>query len=196
MLAEAIDVIRLLWRGGSQSHFGHHYTVEQATIFTLPDEPPPIVVSGFGRHSVDLAARIGDGLFMTAPDADLVDRFRNGGGGDKPVYGKLDMALAESEADARRLALETWPTAALGGELGQVLPLPAHFEAAVAHVTEDDVAESILCSQDPDAHIARLQEFERAGYDRVVVQQVGLGQDRLFEMYAGSVLPAFAGALT
>jgi hypothetical protein len=106
------------------------------------------------------------------------------------------MALADSEADARRLALETWPTAALGGELGQVLPLPAHFEAAVAHVTEDDVAESILCSQDPDAHIARLQEFERAGYDRVVVQQVGLDQDRLFEMYAGSVLPAFAGALT
>ena len=38
MLEEAVAVIRLLWRGGSQSHFGRHYTVEQATIFTLPDD--------------------------------------------------------------------------------------------------------------------------------------------------------------
>jgi len=61
MLEEAVEVIRLLWQGGSQSHFGRHYTVEQAALFTLPDAPPPIVVSGFGEHSIDLAARIADG---------------------------------------------------------------------------------------------------------------------------------------
>ena len=56
MLEEAVEVMRLLWSGGSQSHLGTHYTVEQATVFTLPDEPPPIIVSGFGKHSIDLAA--------------------------------------------------------------------------------------------------------------------------------------------
>ena len=191
MLEEAIEVMRLLWSGGSQSHVGTHYTVEQATVFTLPDEPPPIIVSGFGKHSIDLAARVGDGYMNTKPDAEAVGRYRQGGG-EGLCFGKMDVALADTEAAARALALETWPTSALGGELGQVLPLPAHFEAATVLVSEEDVAQSILCDQDPQAHIDLLREYSDAGYDRVLVQQVGLDQDRFLDMYAESVLPSFA----
>jgi G6PDH family F420-dependent oxidoreductase len=193
MLEEAIEVIRLLWQGGSQSHFGRHYTVEQAAIFTLPAAPPPIVVSGFGDHSIDLAARVGDGYFTTAPDAEAVGRYR-AGGGTGPCYSKLDVAIAESAGAARRLALRTWPNSALGGELAQILPLPAHFEQATENVTEDMVAESILCEQDPGAHVERLKEYADAGYDRVTVQQVGVDQARFLEMYERSVLPALAGS--
>jgi G6PDH family F420-dependent oxidoreductase len=193
MLEEAVAVIRLLWRGGSQSHFGRHYTVEQATIFTLPDEPPPIVVSGFGEHSIDLAARIGDGYFTTAPDPEAVARYR-AGGGEGPCYSKMDVALADSAADARALALATWPNSALAGELAQVLPLPAHFEQATADVTEEKVAAAILCDQDPQAHVDRLREYAEAGYDRVTVQQVGLDQERFLRLYADDVLPSFAAA--
>jgi coenzyme F420-dependent glucose-6-phosphate dehydrogenase len=106
----------------------------------------------------------------------------------------MDVAVADTEAAARALALETWPTSALAGELSQVLPLPAHFEAATALVSEDDVAASILCDQDPQSHIDRLREYGEAGYDRVAVQQVGLDQDRFLDMYAESVLPSFAAA--
>src|SRR5438093_7201910 len=42
LLEEAIEVIRLLWEGGYQSHYGEHYTVEQARIYDVPDEPPEI----------------------------------------------------------------------------------------------------------------------------------------------------------
>ena len=166
MLEEAVEVMRLLWKGGPQSHVGAHYTVEQATVFTLPDKPPPIIVSGFGTHSIDLAARVGDGYMNTKLDAEAAGRYRQGGG-EGLCYGKMDVALADTEEAARALALETWPTSALAGELGQVLPLPAHFEAATALVGEEDVAESILCDQDPQAHIDRLREYGEAGYDRV-----------------------------
>jgi G6PDH family F420-dependent oxidoreductase len=40
MLEEAIEVIRLLWEGGVKDHDGRHYTIENARIYTLPDEPP------------------------------------------------------------------------------------------------------------------------------------------------------------
>jgi coenzyme F420-dependent glucose-6-phosphate dehydrogenase len=193
MLAEAVEVLRLLWTGGSQTHIGTHYTVEQATLFTLPDEPPPIIVSGFGNHSIDLAARVGDGYMNVQPDAGAVGRYRQGGG-EGLCYGKMDVALADTEAAARALALETWPTSALAGELSQVLPLPAHFEAATALVSEDDVTASILCDQDPQSHIDRLREYGEAGYDRVAVQQVGLDQEHFLDMYAESVLPSFAAA--
>ena len=65
---------------------------------------------------------------------------------------------------------------------------------AVGLAALDDVAESILCDQDPQAHLDRIREYGEAGYDRVVVQQVGVEQDRLLDMYAESVLPSFATA--
>ncbi len=68
MLEESIEVMRLLWQGGNQSHRGRHYTVENARLYTLPDEPPPVLVSGFGPKSIELAARVGDGYCATMPE--------------------------------------------------------------------------------------------------------------------------------
>jgi alkanesulfonate monooxygenase SsuD/methylene tetrahydromethanopterin reductase-like flavin-dependent oxidoreductase (luciferase family) len=68
MLEEAIEVMRLLWEGGTRSYHGKHYTVEKARVYTLPDEPPDVLISGFGPRSTRLAGRIGDGYCHTAPD--------------------------------------------------------------------------------------------------------------------------------
>ena len=59
MLEEAIEVMRLLWAGGQKSHYGRHYTVENARIYTLPDEPPKIFVAGAGKKAIEFAARAG-----------------------------------------------------------------------------------------------------------------------------------------
>src|SRR5438067_10092769 len=77
MLEEAVEVMRILWRGGVQSHRGTHYRLEHCRVYDLPEEPPEVVVSGFGDKSVDLAARIGDGYCTVGPDADSVERFRS-----------------------------------------------------------------------------------------------------------------------
>ena len=66
-LEEAVEVIRLLWKGGLESHHGRHYTVENARLYTLPDEPPPIMIAAAGEQATDLAGRIGDGLFGLVP---------------------------------------------------------------------------------------------------------------------------------
>ena len=39
MLEEAVEVMRQLWEGELVSHRGAHYTVENARLYTLPDEP-------------------------------------------------------------------------------------------------------------------------------------------------------------
>src|SRR5919106_7007771 len=56
MLEEAIEVIRTLWEGGYQSFRGDYYTVEQARIYPLPDEPPPILVAAAKPLAADVAA--------------------------------------------------------------------------------------------------------------------------------------------
>src|SRR3569832_2037108 len=55
MLAEAVEVIRLLWRGGVQSHRGEYYAVENARLYSLPSEPPPIMIAASHRGAAALA---------------------------------------------------------------------------------------------------------------------------------------------
>src|SRR3954471_13939489 len=99
MLEEAVEVMRLLWRGGTRTHRGRHYTVEQARIFTLPERPPPIVVSAFGPRATELAGRIGDGYMNTSPDGEMLRVFHQAGGTAKPAYGKVDVSWAPTEEE-------------------------------------------------------------------------------------------------
>ena len=187
MLEEAIDVLRLLWKGDLCSFEGKHYRVEDARLYTLPEEPIPIVVAAGGVEAAKLAARAGDGLVSTTPETEITQTYRDAGGSGT-TYGMLTVCWAASEAEARATALEWWPNAALKGPLAQELPLPSHFEEAAAMVDEESIAEAIVCGPDPDAHLSGIREFADAGFDHVYVHQVGPDQDGFIDFYEREVL--------
>jgi len=191
MLEEAIEIIRLLWDGGTKDHEGKHYVVENARLYTLPDQPPPILVSGFGPKATRLAARTGDGYMNVSPNAELLSLFRSSGGGDKPAHGSFKVCYGEDEAECRRTAYRLWPNDALPGELGMILPTPAHFEQAAELVTEEMVAEAIPCGPDPEPHREMIRQYANAGYDEVYVQQVGGSFEAFFDLYETEILPEF-----
>ncbi|TMD42706.1 MAG: TIGR03557 family F420-dependent LLM class oxidoreductase [Chloroflexi bacterium] len=189
MLEEAVEIIRLLWRGETVSHRGRYYLVENARIYTRPSQPPPMLVAGSGTKSARLAGKIGDGYIGTAPKPEAITTFENAGGRGKPRYGQMTVCWAEDQSRARKTARELWPTAGLSSELTQELKLPAHFEQATTTVREEDISKTIVCGPDPDAHVARIREYENAGYDHVYVHQVGPEQDGFFRFYQREVIP-------
>jgi G6PDH family F420-dependent oxidoreductase len=189
MLDESLEVIRKLWTGKQVTHRGKHYTVETARLYSIPDTPPPIYISGFGPKAIRYAGEHGDGYCNVVPDKEQVDLFRSSGGGDKVVQGGTKVCWGEDEAAARRTAWETWPNEGLEGELPQLLPTPAHFEQATQLVTEEMVAESVACGPDLDKHVAQLQAYVDAGYDEIFVQQIGPDQEGFFKVYESEVLP-------
>jgi coenzyme F420-dependent glucose-6-phosphate dehydrogenase len=189
MLEEAIEIMRLLWQGGYQSHYGKHYTVEQARIYTLPDEPPPIAVAAAQPQAAQLAGRAGDAFIGVSPDGDTLEEFESAGGDGKPRYGQVTVCYAESEEEAKRIAHEVWPNAGLEGALSQELAIPSHYEAAAQLLTEDAVAETVICGPDPERHLQAIREYEDAGFDHVYVHQVGRDQDAFFRFYADQVIP-------
>jgi coenzyme F420-dependent glucose-6-phosphate dehydrogenase len=189
MLEEAIELLRLLWQGGYQSHYRRHYTVEQARIFTLPDEPPPIAVAASNARAARRAGRLGDALIGVAPDEEVVHEFEQAGGEGKPRYGQLHVCYDEDEERARRTAHELWPNAAMGGALGQELATTSHYQAVAELVREEDVAESVICGPDPEVHLERIREFEQAGFTHVFVHQIGREQEAFLRFYAERILP-------
>jgi coenzyme F420-dependent glucose-6-phosphate dehydrogenase len=191
MLEEAIEVMRLLWQGDLTSHRGRHYTVENARIYTLPEEPIDVLIAAGGKEAAELAGRLGDGLIGTAPDESVVEAFDEAGGVGKPRYAQVTVCWAEREEDARRTALEWWPNAALRGPLGQELPLPSHFEAAAAMVTEESIAEAVVCGPDPEAHAKRIDEYFDAGYTHVYLHQVGPDQEGFLRFCESEIVPRY-----
>lgn len=191
MLEEAVHVMRELWTGKQVRHHGKHYTVENARIFTLPDEAPQVLVSAFGPKAAEVAGRIGDGFCTVGADADLIGTFRAAAQDGAVVQAGLKVCLQDDVAEARRIAHRIWPNDGLPGELAQILPTPAHFEQASQLVTEDLVAESIVCGPDIDLHLEQLQAHADAGVDELYVQQVGGNHEAFFAAYREHVLPRF-----
>ncbi|WP_435153510.1 TIGR03557 family F420-dependent LLM class oxidoreductase [Haladaptatus sp. DFWS20] len=190
MLEEAIEIMQKLWRGGQQSYYGDHFTVENARLYTLPEEPPDIVVSAYGTRAAKAAAELGDG-FWSVGSQDEVQIFDDEGG-EGPRYSQMTVCYAEDEDAAIDTAYEWWPNTALTGELNSQLPTPTHFEQACEMVSREDIAEgSIVTDPNPETHIQNLQQFFDTGYDHVYVHQVGPDQESFFDFYESEVLPAF-----
>ncbi|GAA2412346.1 LLM class F420-dependent oxidoreductase [Streptomyces glaucosporus] len=197
MLEEAVEVIRRLLTGEEVSHRGRYYTVENARLYDVPDEPVPIDVSGFGPAAIELAGRIADGFVTTMPDAEGLERFRRGGGergGRRPAFAGTKVCYTRDRDEAVRIVHRRWPNMFLPGELGQILPTPAHFEQASRLVTEETVASSGLpFGDDPEEHVRALRAFADAGFDVVHVNQIGPDLEGFFAFYRDEVLPRLRG---
>jgi len=182
MLTEAIEVIRSLWTGKTITHRGEHYTVEDARIYTTPDDTISVIVSAFGPKALEVAARIGDGWMTTHPDAEMAERYHESGG-TGPALGALKVCWGPDEADARKLAYELWPTSGIPGQLSQDLPTPAHFEQAASIVTEEAATEGVPYGPDPERYVEAVRSYAEAGFDEVAITQIGPDQDGFLEFY-------------
>jgi G6PDH family F420-dependent oxidoreductase len=189
MLEEAVHVIRRLFTGERVTHRGEFYTVEHARLYTVPDPPPPVYVSGLAPQAAELAGRIGDGFVTMRPDADLVTRFRRGGGRDKPVLGGYKVCWDTDRDRAVKTAHRLWANEQLPGELSQILPTPEHFQQASTMVTEEMTAAAGTFGDDPREHLASARAFAQAGFDEVYINQIGPHQREFFDFYRTEVLP-------
>ena len=188
MLAEAVDLIRTLWKGDTVDHDGDHYVVENARIYTLPAYTPQILVSAFGPKALEVAARIGDGFITTSPSAEDIASYR-AKGGKGLTQGGVKVCWHEDKQQAVKIAHKTWRNSFVPGQLAQELATPTLFEQASELVSEDMVAEKVTCGGDPEEHAAAVREYLDAGFDEVYVSQMGPDQEGMIRFYERDVLP-------
>lgn len=179
---EALEIIRLLWSGGYRSYDGKHLRLEDARVFDLPDELPPIAVAISGSVSARIAAELGDGIFGTEPKGDMVAAWE-GAGGSGPRYGEVPLAWAPTEEAAIDAVMEKSKWALTGWKVMSELPNPVNFEAATGTVTPDAVQQQFACGPDVQRHLEVAQQFVDAGFDHVVTQNAGPDPDGFLDFF-------------
>jgi G6PDH family F420-dependent oxidoreductase len=193
MLRESLEIIRLLWSGGYHSYEGKHLDLEDARVFDLPAEPPPIIVAASGDRSVRIAADLGDGLFNTLPDKSVTESYKRLGG-TGPRYCEVPMAYAKDEKTGAESALNLMRFSLPGWKVMSELPNPINFEAATASATEDDIRQNISCGPDPDAHVRTARTFIDAGFDHLALMNAGPDIDAFFDFYATELAGRLIGS--
>ena len=191
-LLASVEVIRALLRGEEVSADGP-VTVDRARLWTLPATPPALVGAALSEETARWCGSWADGLITVhmPPErlAGVIEAFRDGGGGDKPVRVQVKVAWAPTEDEALAGAHDQWCTNVFDSALMADLETVEQFEAAAAHVRPDDVRASVLVSPDPKQHVAWLHDTLDAGADELFVHQVPREQDGFLDVFGADVVP-------
>jgi coenzyme F420-dependent glucose-6-phosphate dehydrogenase len=189
MLEEAVDIMRRLWAGGTVDHDGPTYRVENARLFDPPECKVPVVVSGYGPMSVEVAARTGDGYWGHSPESEVIERFEQAGG-EGPRLAQIMLCWDSDAERARQTVHRVWPNGGLGGQLSQDLPTWTHFEQATGVLNEDQVVGSMPCGPDVEPVLEQVRAYLDAGYDHLYFHQIGPDQEGFLRFWRSELRSA------
>jgi G6PDH family F420-dependent oxidoreductase len=192
MLSEAVDLISALFDGdGRVNYRGRHFDVEQAKLWDLPEQRVPIGVAVSGESSCQLAGAKADLMVAVEPKPELGEMFDAAGGAGKPRVGQIALAYDTDRDAAIKRAHAQFRWFGLGWKVNADLPNPESFDAATQFVTPDQVAESLGCGPDVDAHVEKIKPFIDAGFTEVALVQIGAeNQDEFIAWAEHELLPA------
>ena len=195
-LREAAGVMRRLWAGETVTHRGH-INVSQGRLWTRPAEPPMLVGAAVTAPTAAWVAEWADALITVAQPREklreVVEAFRTGGGANKPMFLQVHLAYAPTDDEAREAAYEQWRQNALPNSVMTELAHPQQIVAAAAHVTRDDLGDSVRISSDPASHVKWLREDVAMGFEGLYLHEVGPEQERFVDVFGREVLPAVRG---
>jgi probable non-F420 flavinoid oxidoreductase len=194
-LLECVEVMRALFAGEVVDHDGH-VRVDRARLWTLPEEPPPLVGAAVSAETARWCGSWADGLVTINQPIETLERliaaFREGGGEGRPVYLQVHLSWAGTEDEALQIAHHQWRSNVFPPPLCWDLETVEQFDLAAAHVRPEAVRESVLVSADLGRHAAWLHELAELGFEQIHLHHVGQDLRPFIEAFGESVLPELA----
>ncbi len=198
-LLESVEVMRALFAGEMVSHDGR-VRVDRAKLYSLPEEPPPIIGAAVTPDTARWVAEWADGLItINQPREQLeevVEAFREGGGEGKPMRLQVHLSYHPDEEKALEMAHDQWRYGILGSDVGWDLEMPEDFEQVAAYIRPDDVRPHVLISSDLGQHTGWLRGFAELGFEEIYLHHVGKEQEDFIRAFGDEVLPTLKGGLS
>ena len=177
---------RACWRGEITNYRGKYLQLDNARLYDRPKKKPPVVIAAGGPQAAKLAAEKGDGLDGTEPQKELIEAY----GGKGPRYCEVAMCCDKSEEKARetahkyfRWSLTGWPVQA---ELPDTEGLRGREQA---HLARGGGGEDQLRAS-AEHHLEAIGKFIKAGFDHIVLVQIGPNQEYFLELFEKELAPA------
>ena len=190
-LRECVDVMRALFAGEEVSHDGL-VTVDRARLWTLPEQPPPLIAAAVSAETARWAADWADGLATVLQPREtlraVVEAYR-GAGGAGPLVLQVHLSYAADDATALQLAHDQWRTNVFAPPVCWDLDHVALFDEAAKHVLPEAMHGPVLVSSDTDRHVSWLQDLVGLGFDEIYLHHVGQEQREWLEVFGEHVLP-------
>lgn len=120
---------------------------------------------------VDFAGAREHADFLIAVEPD--DKLTGGVPADMMKVGQVPICWDPDRDAAIARAHDQFRWTAGGWRVNADLPTPKAFAVATELITPDQVASSIPCGPDAQAHVDAVRAFERAGFTHIAVVQIG-----------------------
>ena len=190
-LEECADVMRRLWDGEEVTHHGR-VDVEEATLYTRPETPPPLIGAALSVETAEWLGEWADGMITLATpdheaDAQRVEAFRETAP-EKPVFLKAQLSYDEDEESALEGASEQWRTNCIPGAVTQQLRTAEEYDELGEEISEQQVEENVRVSADLEDHREWLERDLELEVDRVYLHNVNTNQEAFLEAFGEGVL--------
>ena len=203
MLVEAMEIMRSLWDdSGWTSYDGEYFQYDTIKLYTPPSDRIPIHWAGWGPKSCARAGRHADGL-MTAAGPDLIadqvlPNFRRGredanrDPGAGPVATEYS-ACVGPKADLVAQVRQRGEHVPADTELDTADPrdVQAVADERLRAMDDDEIADGLTITTDPEVIVDELTALEDAGVTRVIIGSPVGDPRRTVSCFEREIFPRF-----
>ncbi|MEM0381879.1 MAG: TIGR03557 family F420-dependent LLM class oxidoreductase [Nitrososphaerota archaeon] len=201
-LEEAVQLIRLLWRGGFVNFRGKYYRLRGAKLYTLSKTSIPIFIAASGQSTAYLAGKLGVGLITLAGlgmdwiRENVLRSYRRGLADAGQAQAKVSTVcevICSYDEDEEKALNTCRPFAAT------LLPLifranvsdPREIEKYGNMIRDELIRERWIVSPKPEDHIERYSKLAELGFNHIEIVDISPDHRKFIKFYRESILPYF-----
>jgi G6PDH family F420-dependent oxidoreductase len=198
-LEETLDIVTQLWESDEFVDYeGEHFELDDARLYTKPDESPEIHVAANGPATASLTSVYGDG-FITVKKGEeyterlypAVRRYTADEGRDPDDIETTLLAIVSYDPDYEAAVEATRPWwATTQNVFDRALANPRDIEREGEKATREQVEEKFLIADEPETIAATLESWAEMGFDRIALGNTSPEPERLFEVMGDEVIPS------
>lgn len=203
MMQEATSIIKKLFSGKLARHDdGVYFTMERVKMWTLPEQPVPILIATAGPITAKWTGEHCDGFITpgAAPEKlkMLLGKFQEGAkaagknAADMPKMLQLHLSWADTYEEALQNALTEWPNGGMPFPK-QDIRSPEDFAEIAKLVRPENYKNRMLISSDLDEHREYIQRFVDLGFNEIHIHNVGRNQKEFITAFGEKVISQLKG---
>ncbi|MEM2067890.1 MAG: TIGR03557 family F420-dependent LLM class oxidoreductase [Nitrososphaerota archaeon] len=197
-LREAVEIIKLLWRGDFVDYEGKYYRLVKAKLYTKPKKNIRLYIATADRKVAEIAGQYADGILTNPRGLEnyglivkaLEEGCRKAGRDASSLSKCMEFKVSyDPDYDKALKGALFWAPTAIPREKREGVADPRELEAMVGESEVEKIKKTWLITSDPDDIYKALGEFLKLGFDRVFIHSSSPDEEKFLNLLGREILP-------